>query len=211
MAHPTRVQYPGEFLNLSNDDVADDVFILITTMEDEVQDAALVLGQYEKQRNRWVRGLAEGVRVLGKPGRDATRRLAFIYARYFVYALVAVGNCLNQICSEHYGLVDQIGPIRDSFKRALPALWDIRHSMIHIEDRARGLGRPDRRGRRPKLQPSNSILVLGLLRLDRSMLDCTDADGKMRSIEVSRATLGVAVGALQSAINALPWRGFPHG
>ena len=46
-------------------------------------------------------------------------------------------------------------------------------------------------------------MVLGVLLIDKNILQCTGADGRLRAIQISKVTLGIALEMLQDIINAL--------
>jgi hypothetical protein len=132
-----------------------------------------------------------------------------IYANYFVYALAIFGNCLKAI-DRDYDLPSRVRQIKNDYKKQLPTLWNVRDSLMHVEDRARSLGRP-KKGKKIIMHPQNHLLILGAMMLDRDAVCCTTGDGSLQEIGVRKETLKVAEDTLQKLINSLPWRGHPHG
>lgn len=209
LSYSINIQYPGAFLDLLDDNTARDVYMLISTMEGQLNDAALVLSCYQREKNKFIKKIQAQSEADNKRIHHHSQ-FTHIYANYFVYALAIFGNCLNAIAND-YDLPSNVYQIRDNFKEESLTLWDIRNSLIHIEDRARTLGRPDKKGEKAKMQLKGNLLVLGALLIDKDGLECTIADGSLQRIEISKATLKIAEGTLQNLINSLPWRGLPHG
>jgi len=196
-------------LDFDEGQIVDDVGILISTMEGQLNDAALVLDQYEDQKRKALKLISDRSRAQTTHRNDVCFGLMHIYARYFIYALVIFGKCLSTI--KELDLLAGVGQIDDTFGQRLKPLKEIRDSMMHIEDRARGFGRPGKQNRRQAMRLQNNILMLGTLSVDQDRFECTGADGHLWSVEIGRATLDAAVTTLQDLINILPWRGFPCG
>ncbi len=210
MAYPVRIQYPGNFIDLPDDNAADEICVLIRIMEDQLIDAALVLDFYNKETKRIITVIRKKLKA-GDKRLDRHHRLTRVYANYFVYALAIFGNCFKAIAGDDYNLSANIKTLKDDFEQKLPALRNVRNSLMHIEDRARGLGRPEGERKKTKMQLKDNFLVLGCLLLNVNKLECTAADGSRQQIGISRKTLDIAEVTLQSLIDSLPWRGFPHG
>jgi hypothetical protein len=207
-SHNIDIQYPGTFLDLPDTKIADDVYLLISTMNSQLTDASLVLSCYEKEKRRWMKVIrAQPEAYLTKIHHYS--QFFHIYANYFVYALAIFGNCLNAI-DRDYDLPPSIRQIRNDYKRQLPTLWNVRNSLMHVEDRVRALSRP-KEGGKTRMRPQDHLLVLGSIMIDKDALCCTAADGSLQQIRVRKETLKVAEDALQKLINSLPWRGHPHG
>jgi hypothetical protein len=74
-AYTVNIQYPGTFLDLSDTKVADDVNMLISTMNSQLTDAALVLNCYEKEKRKFMKV----IRAQPEPDLAKARR----YSQFF--------------------------------------------------------------------------------------------------------------------------------
>ena len=209
LSYSVNIQYPGTFLDLADNKTASEVYMLINTMNGQLNDAALVLSCYQKEKNRFIKI------IQAQPEANINKihhysQFTHIYANYFVYALAIFGNCLNAIAND-YKLPRNVHQLRDNYKKKSPTLWNIRNSLMHIEDRARALGRTGKKGKKAKMQIKGNLLILGALLFSNDRLECTIANGSRQQIEISKETLKIAEGTLQDLINSLPWAGRPHG
>ncbi len=202
------IQYPGTLLDLLDADTADEVYLLISEMNSQLEEAALLLSLYQKEKNKFLKTISHKLDYYDK-GIHHSTQLLNIYSKSFVYALTGFGNCIVAIASE-YALPGNIEQVVRAYKSKLSTLWNIRHSLQHAEDRIRGLGRPNK-GKKKKIRLQGSLLVMSGLMLHKDRLSCTVENGAVEEIEINDATLRIAEETLQKLINSLPWRGAPHG
>jgi hypothetical protein len=142
-----------------------------------------------------------------------TRRLPFIHAHTFVFALDGIIKALEKIAAMPCAPTAAKTACAD-LKAALPDVVDVRDSAHHVEDRARGKGRG---GRKLPNQPVSSHGIEapggGVVVMDHlygSHLAYTVASGHLRDVEVSDSTLAVAQRAVQAMLDAFSWQGPPR-
>ena len=128
---------------------------------------------------------------------EYARRLPFLYAHLFVYALDSFGKILY-VLSKEDGTPQAIRVEYEGFVSALPHLKALRDSAHHIEARARAL---DRRG-----QPIR-VRALELSNLWGDKLAYTAEDGQLAEVPINETSARVASSALQRVIDAFDWEG----
>jgi hypothetical protein len=137
------------------------------------------------------------------------RRVVFLFAQAFLFALDGIGKTLTALASTTWAPAT-VKTARDDFYRSLPTLTGVRDTSHHLEDRAR---RRDRRGKQIALKPvmntmisapGGGVLILGNLNGNR--YGSTMQDGSFGEVEVSAESLDTARSAIQSCIDAFNWR-----
>lgn len=152
-------------------------------------------------------------RESGQMPHEYQRRLLWIYAHAYVYALDSFHKVLENLTKER-DRPNTIEKELTKFRAAFPHLKGIRDSAHHLEDR--GLGR-DRRGNPLKLEPiDNGIVrapgggVLLLSVLEGNRLWYTLEDGSHGELAISHDNIAIAAEVFQSVINAFRWKGRPR-
>jgi hypothetical protein len=122
------------------------------------------------------------------------RSLNIVYARAFVFSLDSISKILKVLRKQNdaTAIREPISRYNDLFGH----LKHIRDSVAHMEDRARAVDKDQ------KSIPS-TVIVLGAIR--ETSIDCTGANGKSYSVDVSETTLISAHEILQTIINAFAW------
>lgn len=153
----------------------------------------------ERKRLEW---------AAGKTPISYRRRIAFLHARSFVFALDNIEKSINVICKKA-GPPSKIKDIKKAWEDAFSNLQDIRDSAHHFEDRAR------RRGRGEKaitVQPVHNEMVnggaalfLGSLLNDRYLM--TLEDGTLGEIPITVGSLDQATRLVVDLIAAFSWEG----
>jgi hypothetical protein len=138
------------------------------------------------------------------------RRLPFLHAHSFLYAVNSFGAVLSTLAAEP-GLPACVVNEDMAFRDAFPSAREVRNSAQHIEDRGRGLGR-NKKPLQPKPivnqfvhAPGGGALMLGNLFNDR--LGYTMADGEHGEIAVNVESAGQIQACLQRLLDGLAWRG----
>ena len=160
--------------------------------------------ELEMRRQRW---------ESGQLPHEYQRRIIWIYAHAYVYALDSFKKVLGQLVEE-----PEVPPAIEielqKFKAAFPHLKGIRDSAHHLENR--GLGR-DRYGNPLKLKPINNGIarapgggVLLLAILEGSKLRYTLGDGSHGELAISHENAAIAAETFQSVIIAFRWIGRPR-
>jgi hypothetical protein len=127
-----------------------------------------------------------------------------MHARSFVLSLRMVSVYLQALAEEAAAELPELNTIAQGFTQALPGLKDLRDSIIHAEDRLRGLnrrGKPIVPEEVPGMAQGGGVFVFGLLR-GRS-LGWTLGDGSSAECEVSEKNLAIAVQATRDVMIAL--------
>jgi hypothetical protein len=138
------------------------------------------------------------------------RRLPFLHARGFLFALDALANVLRALDEEAWAPAE-LAEVRKDWLAAFPQLQHVRNTAHHMEDRARGLGQNKKEIR---LQPVHNQAVdapggaMILDMLNNNNYGGTLGDGTYGEVEVSGSSLAEATALLQRAIDAFTWTGF---
>lgn len=138
------------------------------------------------------------------------RRLIFLHARSFLYALYRLDRSLAALANED-GVPGEVATAHAALQAAVPDLRGVRNSVAHYEDRSRRLGR----GKKPlDLKPINHPIVkapgggvLMLENLHNNRFGSTMEDGHHGEVEVSVVTLRAATECVQRVLNAFAWKG----
>ncbi|HDU5223398.1 TPA: hypothetical protein RFU73_003986 [Klebsiella pneumoniae] len=137
------------------------------------------------------------------------RRIIFLHAKSFLYALDTIDKFLKVI-SDESGAPPEIKLQHTQIATDFPYLRGVRNSTQHLEDRARGLGA----GRSPQplsLQPvaNGSIFApqgaLILSNLNGTKFGCTMADGHFGEVDVSPESMDKLKSIIQNTFNAFEW------
>lgn len=140
------------------------------------------------------------------------RRLPFIHARTFVFALDGIIKALEKV-ADSPSAPTAAGAACADLKAALPDVVAVRNSAHHVEDRVRGKARDRDLPRQPVHShgieaPGGGVVVVDSLFGNR--LAYTTETGHLRDVEVSEATLALAQRAVQATLNAFSWTGPPR-
>lgn len=145
------LRFAGAFLNLPDQADCQEGQRLIAVMEGAFTDAIASLRLFEADSDRLAAFYGSG----GTPSEahldcptcgsrrmpeHLERRLPFLHARSFVYALDTVGKALAAL-AEIPAVPDAVRCQRDVFLDALPSLTPLRNTAQHLEDRSRGFGK----------------------------------------------------------------------
>jgi hypothetical protein len=146
----------------------------------------------------------------GETPRAYRRRLPFLHAHSFLYAVNSFGAILSTLTVEP-GLPDCVKSEDEAYRQAFPSAREVRNSAQHIEDRGRGLGK-NKKPLQPKPitnqfvhAPGGGALMLGNFFDDR--LGYTMADGEHGEIAVSLESAGRVQGSFQRLLDGFTWRG----
>jgi hypothetical protein len=149
----------------------------------------------------------------GEVPRSYRDRFPFLYAKAFTYALDTIAKTLRTLRNLE-GAPRAAGAACDAFDQAFPQLVHVRNSAHHPEDRVRGKGP---KGQPIALQPLvNDVInapgggVLVVDQLINNRYGGTLADGSYGEVEVSLRSATLAQHAVQAALDAWPWRGWPR-
>jgi hypothetical protein len=201
------LRYPGNILDpdaLPRDSYAQ-VNSLLKLLELHLADAAIGLHLYEHRElvpDLWSPDEVEHVQgcAHGHAGVAYGYRLVCIHAHTVLYALDGIQKALSKL-AEIPGVPARLAEVRDAYQEALPSVVPVRNSAHHREDRVIGVG-----SRNHRLDPHN-LLIIG--QLGPMTLGYTLGDGSYGEVEISRESVALAWAAIQYAIEALPWWGYP--
>ena len=149
----------------------------------------------------------------GKPPSAFVYQAPFIHARTFLFAADGFLKALEAL-SEELRSSESLKACLRQLRDDLPQLRDVRNTAHHPEDRVRGLGKHGKSftlspiATRAIVAPTGGVLVTSSLEGDR--YGCTLADGRFGQVEVNERSLDALAGAMQAAINGLPWSGPPR-
>jgi hypothetical protein len=143
---------------------------------------------------------------LGIAPRSYSRKIPFIHAHSFVYAVDSFGKFLDEPC-DYDVIPDPVRKIRDEFVDRLPMVRKIRNSALHIEDRSRRYASVQDKKKGKRMEVNG---FLGLSNLEGNQLCYTIDDGSYQRIAVTSETLGILVETINRVLSALPWRGPAH-
>ena len=167
----TRIELPGPWINHSDRDWAFLARMLLAEIIEQLDEAGLALRLFE----------TDGAGASGL--RDHPRRLQFLSAKSFVYALDAV-NQLIRVLKKQEALPLEARDYCSEYLSRFGDLRLLRNSLQHIEDRLRGIGQNGT----PIPSP---LLVMGALR-DGSFFGATTSEGRYVEVEVSSSVLDEA-------------------
>lgn len=215
------LSFPGTFLNLPDQAQCQQGQRLMAIMEGAFTDAVASLSLFQADSARLAASYGSGSTLSEAPPDCPTcgtrrmpghleRRLPFLHARTFLYALDSLGKALT-VLAEIATVPSGVRRHRDAFRNALPSLTPLRDTAQHLEDRGRGLAKGGKPlNLKPVVNelfhfPGGGVLALDILNGDK--YGSTTADGHYAQIEVNGATLTTVHACLQAVIDALPWRG----
>ena len=178
---------------------------LLRLLELHLIDAAIGLhlfGRRQLVSDLWSSDEVEHVRGCAHGHADVaySYRLACIHAHAVLYALDGIQKALNKL-AEVPGVPARVAEVRDAYQETLPSVVPVRNSAHHREDRVMGVGSGNRR-----LDVSNLWIPD---KLGPTTLGYTLGDGSYSEIEISRESVALAWAAVQYAIEAFPWLGYP--
>ncbi|MCW6031621.1 hypothetical protein [Pantoea sp. JK] len=134
-----------------------------------------------------------------------------IFARSFIYALDGVENALNKLSKPPLE-ADGVTQIYDKFKEKFKTNKDIRDSAHHQEDRARFIGKYNRKFKAQSLpnglsKGDGQIFTAGLL--IGTNFTYTTHTGENLGTEISEATMDELQSLVQMLLEAYDWIGPP--
>jgi hypothetical protein len=217
---------PGVWLLGLSDAATQEVTGLLSLLEGALTDAAISLGLFEEAQRAYADARQADKEVasetffdIDRTRYDASqlrleyaRRLPFLYAKLFLYALDAI---LKGLVKLQYvpNVPTGVATALDKYRDALPLLKDVRNSAQHPEQRVRAKKRHEKDLRlQPVDIPGISAPHGGLVVVDGligNRIGGTLEDGSYGAIEVSAASLAEAVGVEQSVFDAFEWTD-PH-
>lgn len=183
------LKHPGHWIAGADRDWAFETYLMLTLVENEF---ICAVAAYDKFRPVTVENVRQYI------DRQLTKYescLNSIYAKAFVYSLDSITKILKAL-EEYLDPPDLVKQFISKYKSNFGYLVDIRDSLVHIEDRGRGLDK------HKKKVPTN-ILVLGAFFETR--FEVTAANGTRCGVEISESKLTLAHKILQSIINAYEW------
>lgn len=155
----------------------------------------------------------------GERPRSHTNKLPFMYAKAFVTALADFHRILtkfNEIL-EPGQLRDKVENVSAEVNNSFPDLREVRNSIHHPEDRARGLGGFNRVTKSlnplaPKAvinrilsAPEGGVAVMGALAGDK--FGCTKADGQYGEVSISQESMQSLKVIFDRLLSNFEWRG----
>ena len=129
------------------------------------------------------------------------RRLPFIHAHSFLYAVDCIGKIIDELASFE-DVPENAQAIAEKFDESFPSVRKIRNSALHIEDRLQGYG-PLRDKRKGKKMDTG----LRLSDLEGNQLCYTIHDGTQERFEISSDTLSKTVEMVNQLLASFAWTG----
>jgi hypothetical protein len=198
MMHVADVIYPGTYLDISDPDTCHDLELLLYGLDDRVAQAAISLTMFEESYNR-----ITARQPMPHVPLTYWRKVPFMQAHSFVYALDSFGRFLDALCD--YDVVpDAVRDAQLDFNARLPMVRKIRNSALHLEDRARRYASAEdrKKGKRMKVDGFQ-----GWSNLEGSNLCYTIDDGSYQKVAIHADTLNVMTETLNRVLSGLPWTG----
>jgi hypothetical protein len=148
--HIPEVTKPGITVMGLPDEVAWDAYMLIGHMETALGDAAIALQLFIDAERAWIEAFKLGRgRFREETGwpYDYVRRLEWIHARTFLYALDQIGASLYVLVREsktvegHEERAEKLADLWSRWQAAMPHVRQVRNTSHHGEDRLRWRGK----------------------------------------------------------------------
>lgn len=171
-----------------------------------------VFENYERLNNKVESTLKQEKINQGLFPQSMESALPFIYAKSFIYSLDTIEKLINVMVNQP-SVPDAISTINTMMGESFPDLIHVRNSAHHTEDRVLGL-RGQRKKTEIELQPIDDVGLksdggmLVLSHLAGSTYCCTLADGRIGKVEVTRESLDIVRGIIQSVIDSFQWKVF---
>jgi hypothetical protein len=189
-----RLVFPGIRIKHHEQDWAFKTYILLSLVEDQFEEAVIALSLYKPITRE------EIVAHINSWFQDQTKyenRLRHMYAKMFVCAIDVIGKLLKIVCEDVKTPQKAVGAYQN-FEQNFALAREIRNSVQHIEDRARGLG--------PHSTPLDTkTLLLG--NFINNKFCVTMADGRTGGIEILENIINEVKLTIQDVINAFEWEG----
>lgn len=180
---------PGHWIAGADRDWAFETDLMLTLVENEFICAVV---SYDKFKPVTVANVQQ---YIDRQPTKYERCLNSVYAKAFVYSLDSITKILKAL-KRYLNPPNSVKQFISEYESNFRNLVHIRDSLVHIEDRGRGLDK------HKKKVPAN-ILALGVFVETR--FEVTAANGIRYGIEISESTLTLAHKILQSMINAYKW------
>lgn len=137
------------------------------------------------------------------------RRIPFLHAKTFLYALDSLQKALAQLAVIP-GVPSVVADVCREFDQAVPDLRHVRDSSHHAEDRVQGKRYKTRIELKPVINgaihaPGGGVLVVDMLNGNR--YGGTLGDGSYGEVEVGPDTVASAQFSVQRVLDCLEWRG----
>jgi hypothetical protein len=140
---------------------------------------------------------------LGIMPQSYLRKIPFIHAHSFLYAVDSFGKFLDEI-SANEAAPKELSVLSDEFNERLPAVRKIRNSALHLEDRLRRYASytDKKMGKRMDVRG-----FLGLSNLENDDLCYTIDDGTYQRVSIKIETLKVLEDIASRTLAAFQWSG----
>ena len=188
------LNFPGNWIEHEDRNWAYKIHLLLSLVESQFSEAVVAHGLYKSVTPSDYRKLLE---TWNDENTKCQNRLRSMYAKLYVYALDGVGKLLRVLGEGPY-LPNAAKMACEGFEFRFGIVREIRNSLQHIEDRARGLG------------PHNKIIdanVFVLGNLVNNRFCATLSGGRCGEIEISEDVLIATKDIIQNIINSFGWIG----
>lgn len=142
-------------------------------------------------------------------GRRRAGRLQRIYARSFVFS---VDNFMSMagVLAKDPAAPSVVQSILESFDAAVPGVRDVRNSLHHVEDRVRGLKTGEKSidikpVQTDTISDPQGVAMLVDANIEGTSVIATCADGEVKRVEISEATVKHMIDAPQKVIDGFEW------
>jgi hypothetical protein len=197
---------PSPFIDLPDLGAAFRLREALSQIGSQCADGEEAVEMFEEEQELLVGGRQQ-VHELSKHARRAQ-----MHARSLVFAVDSFVKMVEAMAADQAAPAAALTTALDGFTAAVPGAKDLRDSLHHIEDRARGL---DRRGRTivpAGAAPAGFAATAGSppmyvgTNISDNRVFCTAGDGQTVELEVSEATVSLMAQCLQQVVDALAWK-----
>ena len=186
--------FPGNWIDHEDRDWAFRIYLLLSLVENQFSEAVIAQSLYKSVTPT---DYLELIKTWDDENTKYNMCVRSMYAKLCVYALDGIGKLLG-VLSEDPCLPKSAKDYCRDFENRFGIIRDIRNSLQHLEDRARGLG--------PKNKKiDTNVYVLGGLKDNKFC--ATIANGSCGEIEISEEMLVTVKEIIQKIINSFTWIG----
>jgi hypothetical protein len=144
---------------------------------------------------------------------DRASREQRMHARSFVFA---VDNFIRELAQlgQESAVAGAVTTALTQFNSDVPGVVDVRDSLHHQDERARGLQRGKPIATQPismpgiEVEPGAQAMFVGTNIIGNTVAN-TSSDGRLVQMEMSETTIEHMVKALQTVIDSIPWHSHP--